>query len=155
MPNKLATANLEITSPQSTPHLGYHYQLYYCRVCPKGSLTAALPSAVGGEQPFWSALLASPLRFGLLPVFLVLMILVSRGFCQTFCPLGAIYGLCCRLSLLRIKVNAETCTRCGLCNRVCPVDLDVAKEAGGRECIACGDCIRACPKGAIRRQVGF
>jgi polyferredoxin len=95
------------------------------------------------------------LRLGLLLLFLVLMVLVSRPFCRTFCPLGATYALLSRLALWRVRFTAEKCVDCGLCSRVCPTDLDVPKEAGGPECIACGDCIRACPKGAIDRKFGL
>jgi len=54
-----------------------------------------------------------------------------------------------------VRVDRDACVMCGACNRVCPVDLDVVKEAGGPECISCGACIGACPKGAISRGFGL
>ena len=83
------------------------------------------------------------------------MVLSSRPFCRTLCPLGAIYGLVSRVSLARIEVDKNACDNCGACDNVCPVELDVTNEAGGAECIACGDCIAACTKGAIRWRFGL
>ncbi|HOX08235.1 MAG TPA: 4Fe-4S binding protein [Planctomycetota bacterium] len=156
VPNMLNSADLVVTSPQSETKLGYHYELYYCRLCPNGTLSAALPAALGAsDRTLLASYWGSPLRYSILAFFLIFMVLVSRAFCRTFCPLGAIYGLCSRLALVRIKTDLRECVECRLCDKACPVDLDVRKEAGGPECIACGDCIRACPKGGIRRQVGL
>jgi polyferredoxin len=94
-------------------------------------------------------------RLAVLVLFLVLMVLVSRPFCRTFCPLGASYGLLSRAALCRVEVDLTACVRCRRCDRVCPVDLDVAREVGGPECIACGDCIRACPQNGIHRTYGL
>ena len=86
--------------------------------------------------------------------FLVLMVAVSRAFCRTFCPLGAIYGLVSRFAMTRVAVDRETCIDCGACDKVCPAELDVRREAGSAECIACGECIKVCPVTAISRKLG-
>ena len=44
LPNMLADADLVLSSPQSLPPSVPNYGLYFCRICPDGALTAALPS---------------------------------------------------------------------------------------------------------------
>lgn len=142
-------------SPQSVIAQTPRYSLYYCKLCPVGTLTATIPAyfaGMGSQIYAWSG--GTWLRLGILAFFIVLMVLSSRPFCRTFCPLGAIYALAGRVSVSRIEVDKDLCVACGLCDKVCPVELDVMKEAGGAECIACGDCIAACPKGAVRRRFG-
>jgi len=49
----------------------------------------------------------------------------------------------------------QLCTRCGGCERACPVGVHkVAAQVGHlldrKKCIACGDCETSCPEGALR-----
>lgn len=153
-PNNLATADLLLSSSQSTVIQTPRYNLYFCKICPTGTLTASLPAKIGsapGDGIYGGSGWFS-LRFVILYFSLILMILSSRPFCRIMCPLGAIYGLTAKISLTRFKWNKETCVDCGLCDKVCPVNLDVRKEIGGMECIACGDCIRKCPKNSLTRR---
>lgn len=153
-PNKLVSADILLSSPQSKVVQTPKYDLYFCKLCPNGSLTASLPAKLasvsaggiyGGGSWF-------SLRFIILFLFLILMVLSSRPFCRIMCPLGAAYGLTAKIALTGFKVDKNTCVNCGLCDKVCPVGLDVRKEIGGMECIACGDCIRKCPKNSISRK---
>ncbi len=158
IPNMREKADLIISSPQSVPQLRTSTYGYYCKICPTGTLTAVLPNMLTGsdrDDAIYGGLSRSWLRLAILLLFLVLMVFVSRPFCQTFCPLGAIYGIFSKFALTRIEVDRDACVDCGACNRVCPVDLDVVKEAGGPECIACGDCIKVCPVNAITRRFGI
>ena len=153
--NRLSEGNLTVSSPQSEVYLNSPYNLYYCRLCPVGTLEATLPAyAAGAGGGMYGLVSGRAMRFGILVAFLLLMLLVSRPFCRTFCPAGAIYGLFSRISIWRVQLDNDLCTHCGACNRVCPVDLYVPKEVGGPECIACGDCIKACPRSGIRRKFG-
>ena len=156
VPNKLAYADILLSSPQSTVAQNPKYNLYFCKICPLGTLTAALPAKLsdgisgGGiyDASGWFSL-----RFIILYLFIILMILSSRPFCRIMCPLGAIYGLFAKFSIVRYEISEDKCNGCGLCSTVCPVGLDVSKDIGGMECIACGDCIRKCPTDAIRRKL--
>jgi ferredoxin len=53
----------------------------------------------------------------------------------------------------RLSVDESKCTRCGLCERLCPVH-NITRPEGlpvfGTECIACQRCPCFCPTGAIR-----
>jgi ferredoxin len=159
IPNRLSSANLTVTSPQSIPGLTTPYDLYYCKICPTGTLTAHLPRYFQPELSASGGIIGlarnNVLRLSILGIFLIAMVLVSRPFCQTFCPLGAIYGLLARLSIFRMRLVADLCIHCGACDKVCPVDLDVRREVGGPECISCGDCRRACSKNALERKFGL
>lgn len=90
-------------------------------------------------------------RFGLTALFVLAMFIFSRPFCRSACPLGAVFGLCTPFSPLKMKVDHGTCVNCGACDRVCPMELDVRKEAGSAECIFCNNCVKRCPKDSITR----
>ena len=139
--------------------LGYdqaaRFNLYFCKICPDGSLTASLPAYLSkAKDPFGGATNPYLFRFGILLLFLGLMLIVSRPFCRLLCPLGAFYGLLSKWALFRITPQSQLCVSCGKCHQVCPVDLLPEKEAGSRECIACMECIKTCPKKAIEWSFG-
>ena len=54
-----------------------------------------------------------------------------------------------------IKVNLNTCTRCGLCTRICPTRIFTSANGDDRvtthpeECVLCGQCICGCPTNSI------
>ncbi|MBU1084195.1 MAG: 4Fe-4S binding protein [Candidatus Omnitrophota bacterium] len=70
---------------------------------------------------------------------------VSRLWCRTFCPLGAMYGLISKHSLLVRK--ASGCVSCGKCMTACR--MESIKNPGDSytksECVLCMDCVYACP----------
>ena len=86
-------------------------------------------------------------KFLLMVFFLVGSVFIYRFFCRFFCPLGALYGLFNRISLVGVKLEREACTDCGLCVGKCKMDI---RRVGDHECIQCGECISACPTGAIQ-----
>lgn len=78
------------------------------------------------------------------------MLLVTRRFfCKVLCPLGAIWSLMNRTSLVRLEVDGSRCTSCGACAAACPTQVDVPADINSPECLRCLDCVRACPSGAI------
>ncbi len=126
----------------------------FCKyVCPAGTLEGAVALLLHPANREKLGLLG-PLFTWKLLVLLGLVtacIFVYRAFCRFFCPLGAIYSLMTRLALLGIRVDPRRCTGCGVCLRVCPVDI---RRVGDRECVSCGKCISRCPEGAISLQAG-
>jgi MauM/NapG family ferredoxin protein len=71
-----------------------------------------------------------------------------RFWCRAFCPLGALYGLIARFSLLRRR-PAALCPDCGDCTEICkmaafaPVKPSRHQTA---ECQLCLNCLEACDK---------
>lgn len=121
----------------------------FCKyICPSGTLLGAGGLLSNPNNDGMFAMLG-PLftwKFLLLVLFIIGTIFIYRFFCRFFCPLGAIYGLFNKISLLGMKVDADKCTNCGLCANKCKMDI---RKVSDRECISCGDCITACPVKAI------
>ncbi|MBI5442877.1 MAG: 4Fe-4S binding protein [Deltaproteobacteria bacterium] len=120
------------------------HESWFSKLCPAGTLQGGIPwvflSAeirymVGGL--FW-------LKIGILLFFLLLSIVARRPFCQTTCPLGALYGPFNRVSLLRLDWDRATCTRCDKCLEVCPMEIKVYEAPNTGHCIRCLDCT-SCP----------
>jgi len=81
--------------------------------------------------------------------------LVRRVWCR-FCPTGASLGILNRFKgfkwapLLHIDKDEEKCTKCGVCKRVCSVQVnEVYDQKGGKiqtsQCILCTRCVEMCP----------
>ncbi|MBN1630928.1 MAG: 4Fe-4S binding protein [Thermoleophilia bacterium] len=79
---------------------------------------------------------------------LVAALFVPRAFCRFACPLGAFNGIFNWFSFIGIKRDAKTCTDCGLCSKVCPVNIDICASDTIRsiECMRCLKCVDACPQ---------
>lgn len=124
----------------------------FCKyICPDGTLIGALSLLIHPDNADLFGMLG-PLftwKFCLLVVFLTSSIFIFRFFCRFFCPLGAIYGFFCRVAMLGVKLDRQTCIQCGLCVTTCKMDI---RHVGDHECIHCGDCIPVCPTHAIHRS---
>ena len=105
-----------------------------------GSSNPAIRAGMGGLF-LW--------KVGILIVVALLSILVYRPFCRYLCPLGAVYGLFNPISLYRFRIDEARCTKCGICQKTCKLDIPVYQKPNSVECIRCGDCKKACPHGAI------
>lgn len=121
----------------------------FCKyICPSGTLLGA-GGLLSNESNNWMFEMLGPLftwKFILLVVFIVGAIFIYRFFCRFFCPLGALYGLFNKISLLGIELERPKCVDCGLCVGQCEMDV---RKVGDQECISCGKCTTVCPTGAI------
>ncbi len=53
------------------------------------------------------------------------------------------------------KVDEETCTACGACAEVCPVDAITVEDSAkvdAENCTECGACVEECPVEAIKLE---
>lgn len=75
----------------------------------------------------------------------------GRLYCNALCPVGTLLGLISRVSVWRIRLNQETCTACGRCERLCPAACidSAAKTVDASRCVSCFNCLDACPHSAI------
>ena len=85
-------------------------------------------------------------------------IIYDRFFCKYLCPVGALYGAIGKVSPYAVRINKDKCISCGLCNKVCPMNVEIMnaqkEKITDMECINCNDCVNVCPsRGAL--QAGF
>lgn len=79
----------------------------------------------------------------------------GRSYCNTICPVGTIFSLLSRLSLLRIQVDETKCNKCSLCERNCKASA-IDSKAGTIDysrCVVCGDCLERCQHEALEYKV--
>ena len=80
---------------------------------------------------------------------------IRRVWCR-FCPTGASLAVVNRFKgfkwapMLHIDKDEEKCTKCGVCKRVCSVQVnDVYEQKGGKiqtsQCMLCLRCVEMCP----------
>ncbi|MDM7999904.1 MAG: 4Fe-4S binding protein [Dehalococcoidia bacterium] len=121
----------------------------FCKICPAGSLFGAIP------QRF----VATDFRFGTffyvhlatLGAALVLFLLVRRFWCRYLCPMGAVLGLFNPVSILKVEVDSDKCSRCGVCLSVCPASIERPEDIERcTDCTRCGRCMESCPTDAIK-----
>ena len=76
----------------------------------------------------------------------------GRLYCNAICPVGTLLGLVAKTAPFRVRIDADRCTRCGRCERVCKAQcLDFAKGAmDGSRCVGCFNCVAACRDDAVR-----
>lgn len=90
---------------------------------------------------------------------------IRRVWCR-FCPTGASLAVLNRFKgfkwapLLHIDKDEEKCTKCGICKRVCPVQVtEVYEQKGGKittsMCTLCTRCVEMCPyEGCLKLKLG-
>ena len=96
----------------------------------------------------------------LLTVILALLgaFIVYRPFCQLICPFGFISWIIERFSIIRVRIDKDTCTKCGACIKACPLEaaegLVYAKRLPA-DCFSCARCLNVCSVDAIQYSSVF
>ncbi len=93
-------------------------------------------------------------------VFLVVLFLNRirpRFWCRTLCPLGALLGLCSRVSILKLEKDDGKCTQCTRCDRQCQgaASPRPGQQWDTSECLVCFNCFDVCPEDALRFTLRF
>jgi MauM/NapG family ferredoxin protein len=90
-----------------------------------------------------------PAVIGLLFFSLLLLNLRRRRFfCNTLCPLGAVYGFLAKYSLVSLPLN-DKCRKCGACSNHCTYYGSPFQDYFKSECVLCLNCLNDCPFAAI------
>lgn len=99
--------------------------------------------------------------YGVLLLFLGTTVsLGKRGACHAFCWMspflvaGSTIGMLARLPQLGISADSSRCVECGICDKKCPMGVQIATEVQRGEikstdCILCGECVDICKKGVL------
>ena len=123
---------------------------YLCKwICPSGTLLGGIPLVLLNSGLRNAAGFRFAWKTGLLIVILLLAVFYYRPFCKYLCPLGGFYGFFNPIAAYRFRIDQDSCTKCGACQRSCKMDIRVFEQPNSMECIRCGDCMRACPHHAI------
>ena len=77
---------------------------------------------------------------------------VTRFWCRSICPLGALLGAVSRWSVLGLDKDAERCNNCNRCLLDCQGGDDPIGGAPWRkaECLVCMNCVGSCPEHALK-----
>jgi ferredoxin len=84
-------------------------------------------------------------------IFLGLVIWMSltkgRLYCNTVCPVGTFLGLISKVSLFKIELDENTCTKCSLCEKACKGGCIDYKNlyVDFSRCVGCFNCVAVCP----------
>ena len=124
-------------------------EVWFSKLCPAGTLTAALPwllwdpvnAATGQPVVQESPGMVFYLGLLILAGFLGWFVVSKRPFCRVACPLGAIFSVFNRYSLIRLEVVPQ-CDGCNTCEIHCPMDLNVYEDIDTMDCIRCLECTR-------------
>jgi len=89
------------------------------------------------------------LSFFILGAIFLLERLDRRFFCRSVCPVGAVYAIAARFSLMRGKSGTK-CGKCRNCMDVCRMGaIDEERNISPLDCNLCMDCVDMCPGNKI------
>lgn len=127
---------------------------FFCKyVCPVGTLEGGIPLVLLDSSMRSAAGWLFRWKFLILILCILASVFIYRPFCKYTCPLGALYGIFQKVSLLRMRVDEHSCVNCGMCARTCKMNVDPHMTPNSAECIRCGACVQACPKNALTLSI--
>ena len=123
---------------------------WFCKyICPSGTLFGALPLLAANDFLRGMAGAQLALKLSLAFIALIAAVFIFRGFCRVACPLGAVYALFNRVSILRMRCDRDKCVNCGACSRACHIGIEPVTQPNSPECVRCGKCVNACANKAL------
>lgn len=126
----------------------------FCKyLCPSGTLSGIL-LALGDHLLLLRMGVHFVWKAAILVAIVLLSMSIARPFCKYLCPLGAIYALFNKISVVQMHLDQDKCISCKACSRVCDMCVDPSETPNNMECIRCTKCVSKCPTGALKLQVG-
>jgi ferredoxin-type protein NapH len=139
----------------------------FCLVCPMRPLCVLAESGVGAMKwsyvsqitygPFWiNGFYVTSLNLAVLIAVTIVAFAYRRFWCR-ICPLGGLTALFStftpfkQVALMKLQKNETSCTKCGVCKRVCPTQVTAMYEQKGGDvtvsgCMLCFRCVEMCPE---------
>jgi NAD-dependent dihydropyrimidine dehydrogenase PreA subunit len=121
---------------------------WFCKLCPQGTFEAGIPLVVWDPVHALRSLVGWLywVKIGILLLVVVAAIAIRRPFCRLICPIGAVYSVFNKGSMLHMRLDGNSCTQCNVCRRVCPMSIEPHEGPNQLECIRCFECVWNCPK---------
>ena len=128
---------------------------WFCKLCPQGTFGAGIPLVLWDPVNALRGLVGWLywVKIGILLATILAAIAVKRPFCRVICPIGALYSLFNKGSLVHLTCSRDSCTQCGLCRKVCPMNIEPQQSQNQLECIRCNECVSNCPKSCLKFKV--
>jgi polyferredoxin len=117
---------------------------WFSKLCPCGTLVGGLPWIMISGEIRDMAHAMFYLKVAILFVIAAASVMTKRPFCRMLCPLGAIYSFFNRFSVFQLVVDQGSCTKCGRCRDLCPMEVKIWERPTDIDCIRCLDCT-TCP----------
>ncbi len=106
-------------------------------------------------------LIIGNLTYYSIAIILAAVLKDNRAFCKYVCPIPVFMKIGTPFSIWKIKIEKGKCTECRLCEKNCPMNVNLLgymkthKRIASTECIACQQCVNICPENAIQYTKGF
>ncbi len=124
-------------------------EAWFSKLCPVGTLTSSLPwlifnpvNPTDGQEMSVINMLSVVFFFKvvILALLILLFFVSNRPFCKILCPLGAIFNLFNKISLLRMSWDppCRSCTRCDSVS--CKAAHHDGDDMNSRDCNTCAGC---------------
>jgi len=147
---------------------GFIYRYFatpFCTICPMKPLCVIMENQAGLLQTNWVfnatgdfyhlGRYITSVNLIILGIVIAIALFIRRAWCR-ICPLGGLVGLFSKvppfkwITMVRIDKIKEKCTKCGICKRVCPMEVKEVYEQNEGDimtprCIGCLRCIEMCP----------
>ena len=135
--------------------VGHEFVGAYCAVCPSRILTSL---AVGDTSQLYfdtagpGVMVLSVIADFLFGAIVALALTTRQPFCRV-CPMLALHAAFRKVGLARlVKSPTARCEKCGICAKVCPMDIREIHTTQKRgditfaDCTLCGRCVEFCPE---------
>jgi len=128
---------------------------WFCKLCPQGTLEAGIPLILYDPEKSLKSMVGLFFYLKILILFSIFIwaIYIKRIFCRVICPIGAIYSIFNKWSLIHLEIDKERCGQCNICNKVCPTDINIYENPNQIDCIRCLECYYQCPSKSIKIKV--